>query len=383
MELAANDVIVDWHAACEAAFCWQAPHLSEILTLFQLSECVVLADRLLLYDRERHVFEDCPLANLVEKGIVVFVPEGQFAPGIEQKTLEIPYEGVSNALRSLLNVERRRALGVNPALFDSQSIRESFSRYIAADRMRLDHVAHPVVSSLHTTIYATQRTSLSLSLYQELAQSIGVEVMELISMGAALELNIPPIPAVVLNRAGRKLKAYVPKLIELREEFEGFREKYRSYQRVLENPDDLSLAELLRAKEEAYDNVVRQISELEGTARYGRSVKELYEALVSGQLVESEGDVELKISSPITKLLQSALRKMRVRRIKGRAKKLFDLWQSVLQIKNYNRLVTQTFDIDPDELKRQVRAYAEFATAWQGVVAEMSHHYRRGGYSGK
>ena len=169
-------------------------------------------------------------------------------------------------------------------------------------------------------------------------------------VGFPIPMYIPPIVALILKRCDGNESRFFDEAIVLREEFQGFRKKYLEYQKLISNPSDMPLGELFQNYQDAVSDVSKQLRHLGQKRTDSKLIFEIWDALCEFKVAGELGDPLATASLNLGTLLSKGIKGIEVRRIKARARMLFDLWKKVVQIRNYGELVTRTFKMDSNEL---------------------------------
>jgi hypothetical protein len=235
-----------------------------------------------------------------------------------------------------------------------QSSEASFARFFFAESRNIDSIIHPILTAYVPLLEYYDRRSQVSRLYDTVASIFKNEIDELIALRSPVRVYVPPAPALILERVATHVSRLVDEILAMREEFAEFRVKYREHQAVLNAPAEYTLAELLDAKKESFFEVETALKAISTGRQSSRLMMEIYDAVVGASLSPDDSGVELKVSSPISKLLGLGLKELGARIVRGRARCLFDLWKNVMDIRGYDSLVTSTFDLEDTALNEDL-----------------------------
>lgn len=181
-------------------------------------------------------------------------------------------------------------------------------------------------------------------LYDALVDRMKSEIETLSLLGMPVSIFIPPLTANILSKKCSP-KEYPSEILELRDKFKGFRVAYSEFIQLLRDPN-ITLKEKISAKERLYKSILGVIESGEG--QHTLNLRTIWDKLISSQIGESEISTKVSFSGLVSVLLDQLLKE----RIKGRARSLFDLWTDTLNLKNYGKLIEETFktEINTNEI---------------------------------
>lgn len=336
-----NTAAVDWRTirSAERAFTSEIS-LDDLLCFFTLTEGLVLYDN--IYISPKDVPLPDPFKPLRAKGIITICDD--LPDTMSDSNLKDRFDKMSSLL---LHGEKARLSEIGAS---DQSNESSFARFFFAESRNIDSIIHPILTAYVPLLEYHDRRSQVSRLYNTLASIFKKEIDELVALHSPVRVYVPPAPALILERAATNINNLVDEIFTMREEFAQFRVKYREHQAVLSAPEKYTLAELLDAKRESFFEVETALKAVASGRQGSRLMMEIYDAVVGASLSPDDNGVEIKLSSPISKLLGVGLKELGGRIVRGRARCLFDLWKNVMDIRGYDSLVTKTFDLEDKAL---------------------------------
>lgn len=340
-----NTAVVDWRTIRSAGRAFTSEiSLDDLLCFFSLTEGLVVYDNLYISPR------DAPLPDAFEplctKGII------KISDLLPDALTDIKLKERSATMSSLLlHGEKARLSEIGSS---NQSNESSFARFLFAETNNIDSIIHPILTAYVPLLEYYDRRSQVARLYDRVATIFRNEIDELIALRSPMRVYVPPAPALILQRAATQVNKLIDEILVMRDEFAQFRKKYRQHQAVLSAPNNYKLAELLDAKRESFFEVEMALNAISKSRQTSRLMMEIYDAVVGASLSPDDNGMELKVSSPISKLLGLGLKELGIRIVRGRARCLFDLWRNVLEIRGYDSLVTNTFDLEDSALNEDL-----------------------------
>ncbi len=362
MENGINDAIADWRVirGAEIPFSNTAT-LADIFCLFAFFEAVVLYDRVWANPKDLEGVE--AFKTLIEKGVIKPTKD---VPDI----LPNDYKEV-NKYALFKQLRRGKFQKLTKLGFTNEAYENTYARYIYATQQHLDSVVDPIFNVFIPYFeYKVRKTQIS-SLYDKVSLLYKKEIDDLISIGSPIKLFIPPIPAVILNRSNSNYRI-VYEALYLRDEFEQFREKYRSYQNVINNPSVYTLKELINAKQESLFEVEQALEKVSKKRNGTRLMTEIYRTIIDASIGMSNYSFEVNLTSPISKILDFSIREIAMQIIKGRARCLFDLWKAAIDIKGYDQLANKHFKLEENAFSDDITSLADLGK-WVDTQKQRGH----------
>jgi hypothetical protein len=327
------------------AFKWDYPDLLsvvDVLGLFALAEAIVLNERVL----SEHISDDGAtrfetVSSLIGSGIL---------HPIDRVTEYREPDEFQKAAWASLEPFADQVRGAWPGA--DFTLSASVRRAEWCDEHNVDHLPWPIFGALPGTLSGGRRSPLQQT-YGHLSAVVGTRVETVRGAGSPIPMYIPPIPAVVLERCSGKATRFIPEAIALREEFADSRRKIAKYQSVL-SEGERSLGELSQAYSDSVSDVVRELDRLKLKRTDSKLVLEMWEAVGETKLGEQGMNPDVQISLNLGALLSKGLKWFAVRRVKARARLLFDLYEKTLQIRNYGGLINDVFKVDQSRFSREM-----------------------------
>lgn len=314
-----------------------------ILSLFSLAEAIVLNERLLVEQRGEALKSPHPIVDLVKKGIAVYIqPIQDYKMNVPSEYCKYLWQEIKDDLETLTEIW--------PGA--DYTLSASLDRACWAAEKGIDHVSWPMFGILARGAILQPVQSMMRKTYADLKQALESRVCELQGVGCPIPMYIPPVAAWILERCDRNAGRFLDEAIVLRDEFQGFRQKYLEYQRLIANPaaGDMSLAELFEVYRDAVSDVSKQLQHVSQKRTDSKLIFEMWDALCESTGIGGLGNPAVTASLNLGTVLSKGIKGVKIHRIRARARMLFDLWTKVLQIRNYGELVTHTFKIDSNEL---------------------------------
>jgi hypothetical protein len=113
---------------------------------------------------------------------------------------------------------------------------------------------------------------------------------------------------LVLADCKGDLTEFWKSLAGLRGEFAPFRRKQAEYQRVLANPGNRSLGELIQVRRDAIADVEQELKALGRKRADGRKVLEFWDAVAKVEAGSGDGELEFSTGGNLKSLLTFSLR---------------------------------------------------------------------------
>lgn len=179
-----------------------------------------------------------------------------------------------------------------------------------------------------------------LMIYSQFSDQLRRHVAGIHELNHSMPISIPPVVAVLLERAGAR-KNVARELMALRDEFREFRTKYAELQRVIRNPDEHTLRELLEARRDCIADISAAIEKVTQDAGTNSGLmRESYEIACAGctQIAIGNNITQVIQGVPGDVLCELSRGNTEIQCKSGRASILFDIWNKVLNIKGYARL---------------------------------------------
>ena len=171
-------------------------------------------------------------------------------------------------------------------------------------------------------------------------------------VSGSVAVFVPPLTAKLLSRVDSPTQ-YADELLQLREDFTGFRTAYAQFLAILKDPNVA-----LKTKIDAKKKMISRITEIidSGESGHAFNVRTIWDKVILSSLGSDGASTNLSLSGMVSLLLEQASTEM----TKGKARALFDLWTDTLNMKDYGALLERSFntEIKPDELDRYKR-YSE------------------------
>ncbi len=300
---------------------------ADFLCMFSLFESVVLYD---------HIWVS-PADMLALDLLKPFVQSGDILP---RGDLPDQLEKSSRVLRELYHDLRYGDfMHLSKHGFVDEAYESALARYSYADSIGIDSVIDPVLTAyLPLLEYEVRRAQLG-ALYDVLSEEYDALLRALGPLSAPSKIFIPPVPAVVLHRAGAgNYGRIVDELRSLRDEFEPYRNKYREYQAVT-NQTGLSLKERANAHKQAFWEVKQALKQVTARSTASRLLTEDTQLALGSDLEAGLSSVQVKVTAPIEILAKLALKYLRIQIVRRRARALFDLWTAAVSLQGYERLL--------------------------------------------
>lgn len=339
VEFGNNDAILDWKIlrGAEAPFSG-ITSLSDVLSFFSLVEAVAIYDVLWVADADIKYLDT--LKPLVDAHILKsspVIPDKLSNPDIKES-----FQKVSNLLRhgSMARLSEVNAM--------DQSNEATYARFLFAEKTNLDAVLDPVLTSYVPLVKAEKRKSIAARLSGTLSNIYEKEINELIAIGSPIPFYIPPAPAVILDRSGDQRNKIIQELLNLREEFSQFRQKYRQYQMIIRNPSIYTPIELSQAVEEGLHEVEIALKQITKKKTHSRLISEVFDVNVATSLDD------ISIDKPLGSLVKSLVNSVKTNIVRGRAQCLFDLWNAAMSIRGYESLLQRHFDLEDSALSQDL-----------------------------
>ena len=115
------------------------------------------------------------------------------------------------------------------------------------------------------------------------------EIAQLQAMKYPTYFYIPPIPAVALQKCEGEISNFWFEVEKIRKNFSSCRKKYAEYQKVIANPDDKPLGELIQKRREAVSEVEGELARLFAKRTDSRILMEMWDSTAEVILVEMQG----------------------------------------------------------------------------------------------
>lgn len=230
-------------------------------------------------------------------------------------------------------------------LMDLRAIRFAFNRGLAY----VPDYSRTCVSAMSLLEQQrAQQSSLLQQTYTDISGELQVAVQRLVDAGSDKKLFIPPIPAIILDRA-TSAEDICRRAIEVRDEFSDLRTTFKNYEAKVRD-DSLSLGESLNALDELERAVnaacPRSSESLSTKVSEWRDLTDASKWLDGISTSESGGILKLAAGKP----LQVAASKLQARRVSYLSK----LCKQFFRITNYGTLVQRVLghDITDAQIQR-------------------------------
>lgn len=356
-----GDIVADTDVVVVAlssfdAFSKTSPELInplEILALFAFSEAAVLHERIL----SEHLI---PEAVSRSESLPGFISGGlmqRIAPLMDYKTNHP--DAFHEAVWARLESKFEPISDWPGADF---TLSASMRRATWSDENRIDHMPWPIFGAVPGE--SVRRRHVIAEGYGHVSNMVRGQVTKLRGAGAPIPIHVPPIAAIVLERCGGKADRFLSETMSLREEFCDARKKLWTYQEVIANADDKTLTELSAAYKDSVEDVKAALSRISPTRTDSSLLMELWDAVAEVKTTSENGESKLAAGISLGALFSKGVRWFEFRRVKARARLLFDIYQKSMQIRNYGTLVCEVFKTDPALLRRA-------ADAFEGIGAEV------------
>jgi hypothetical protein len=204
-----------------------------------------------------------------------------------------------------------------------------------AERFEMDYAPDVLRFPIAALTFSRGTTPLPKTLYDALCKKVHSEIEALVLLGMPVAVFVPPLAAKLLSRV-RSLQDCPSELLELRENFSGFRTAYGEFLAVLKDPQ-VTLDKKIDAKKKMISRITGIITK--GESRHALHVKSIWDKMVSSSLDEAGISNKLSLSGFVSVLMDQ----LTSEGIKGHARALFDLWTDTLNIKNYGELIEKSF----------------------------------------
>lgn len=231
-----------------------------------------------------------------------------------------------------------------------------------AEALDMDYAPDMLRTPLAAMSFSYRQRAVSHQLYDAMYGQFKRDLDSLVALGMPLPVIVPPLTAHVLSRASSSAE-YGNELLELRERFSEYRRTYREFNDLLRDPE-VPIKKKLHERALLSDSIKSIIDR--GESEHAINVRAIFDTLFSSDLDPSGMSVGLSL----TRLVQVATDQIRQRRIRGRARALFDLWSDATNLKNYGSLIERTFgtEINP----REARALNSYAAATKSILNSAS-----------
>jgi len=326
------------------------PRIQSILRLFQVVEGLVLYDRvtLLMPDRKKKDGKDNK-SQVVAHAIDALTSVTPFWKKLQSEGV---FDQIETSQAFNLATERQRS-----GQQDTHTLVEQLLSIIAApDKSRellisdLVNMSYIPDSDQLEALMKAEKLRMSRVLtpalhkaYSQLSATLRGEIAELEKSGRPVEIYIPPIPAIVLDRVsepGELLEA----VMELRDELQNVRNAFRDYEMAIAD-DSLSVGESLGALRRLHE-VSTELSKKHNersslVINEWRDLVKLLPGKVTARDIEglAQGELIKLLTRRPAEILANALRNRRVLYLL----KLRDLF---LNIKHYGTLLSKVYKID-------------------------------------
>ena len=177
-------------------------------------------------------------------------------------------------------------------------------------------------------------------------------------LGMPVAVFVPPLTTKLLSRVDSP-NQYADELLQLREDFTGFRTAYAEFLAVLKDPT-ITLKTKIDAKKKMISCITGIIDS--GESGHALNVKTVWDKVIGSSLDSDGASTKLSLSGMVSLLIDQVSTEM----AKGKARALFDLWTDTLNMKDHGALLERSFrtEIEPAELER----YKEYSEALRSLI---------------
>lgn len=243
----------------------------------------------------------------------------------------------------------------------------SVARAHWADARNVDHLPWPLFGAIPGE--TVRRRHVVGQGYAHVNQLLRNRVIEVRGAGAPIPMYVPPIPALILDRCGNRADQFFSEALALREEFAAARKKLWAYQRLISNEDDRTLGELCQAYRDAVLDVAAALNRLAARRTDSSLLLELWETVCELTTSSQENRTTIEPGLNLRALLTTGFRWVEIRRVRARARLLFDVYEKALQIRNYGSLIGRVFKTDAAELAKAAHVFENIGANIDSIVA--------------
>jgi hypothetical protein len=330
----------------------------DILALFALSEAIVLHERILtesMSEETLSFYETMP--QLVKAGVLNRINR------VTDYKQNVPDEFQKQVWTKLERIAR----GVDEWIGTDFTLSASIARAKWCNGKNVDHLSWPVFGALPGEVI--RRDHIINQGYSHVSDLVKQHVFNLRGAGAPIPLYIPPIPAIILQRCGNRADRFFYETLALREEFAIARRKLWAYQKLISNKNGQTLGELSQIYRDAVSDVIAALDHIAAKRTDSSLLLELWDAVCEVKISSSKSDATLETGLNLGTLLTKGFKWLEVRRIRARARLLFDLYQKTLQIKSYGTLIGNVFKTDTRELIRASKKFENLGKSIDQIIS--------------